>query len=397
MSGRGRAFVTSTALIAVLVSLLAVAVVHTPASATPAPRDRVGNYTPAAGAKFNNPLGTQAQQRRLFRHLNRTIKSVPRKGTIRIAVFSFADPNTSQALIKAYQRGVRVKLIFAGNNVYPPMRQVQKVLGSDATKKSYAVFCSNSCRGTVGQMHAKYFSFSRAGKARYITMVGSNNLTKHNAKRQWSDLYTVTNNKTYFSAFKPWFAQLRKDTTVTSPYLEKTVGTHRIWITPVDLTATTDPLLTSLSSIRCEVPLGEIDPDSPTPDVVVPTRLRIATHAWNGDRGVVLARRVAELQGQGCAVQVFYYDIGSGSAVRSILTNAGVAMNPGATPGVHTHHKLLIISGAVDGQLSTTRVITGSQNWSTRALARDDIILQISDPATSAAYVAAFDRMWRIG
>ncbi len=327
-----------------LVALLATALGTAPATGAPSPRDRVLNYTPPAGVKFNNPIGTQAQQRRLFRHLNRTIKSVPRRGTIRIAVFSFADEKTSQALIKAYQRGVRVKLVFAGNNVYPPMKAVQRVLGSNPTKKSYAIFCSSSCRGTLGQMHAKYFAFSRAGKARHITMIGSNNLTKHNAERQWSDLYTVTNDEAFYTAFKPWFSQLRKDTTVPAPYVQKQVGRHRIWITPLDLTVATDPLLEAMSTIRCQVTMGEIDAQSPTPDEVVATRLRIATHAWNGDRGVALARRVAELQGQGCAVQVFYYDIGSGSSVRSILTEAGVVLNPGTISGVHTHHKLMIIS-----------------------------------------------------
>ncbi len=42
-------------------------------------------------------------------------------------------------------------------------------------------------------------------------------------------------------------------------------------------------------------------------------------------------------------------------------------------------------------------MITGSQNWSSRALPRDDVILQIDEESTGAAYVAAFDRMWRIG
>jgi PLD-like domain len=246
-------------------------------------------------------------------------------------------------------------------------------------------------------MHAKYFAFSRAGKARYITMVGSNNLTQYNAEHQWSDLYTVTNDEPYFKAFKPWFSQLSKDTPVAAPYLHKQVGAHQIWVTPLDLTVNVDPLLTTMSTIRCQVPMGELDPDSPTPDAVVATRLRIATHAWNGNRGVALANRVAELQDQGCLTQVFYYDIGSGSSVRTILAEAGVAMNPGTVPGVHTHHKLMIISGAVDGELSTTRVVTGSQNWSNRALPRDDIILEIAEDSTGAAYIAAFDRMWRIG
>lgn len=367
-----------------------------PAPVPAAVAPRFGDYTPAAGALFNNPLGTQAQQRRLFRHMIRTIRSVPPRGTIRIAVFSFADKATSRALIAAYRRGVRVKLIFAGHKVYPPMARVRKVIGSDTSERSYVVLCDRSCRGTGGQMHAKFFSFSRAGKARHITMVGSNNLTKFNAEHQWSDLYTVKNNEAYFRAFQGWFAQLKRDTPVTSTFIRKELPGRRVSITPVDLELTTDPLLDAMASIGCEVPMGDLDPESPTPEVMVPTRVLISTHAWNGTRGVSLARRVAELHQAGCAVQVFY-GVGLGGTVSAILTNNGVPMTGGVTPGVNTHQKLLIVSGAVDGQLATTRVLTGSHNWSTRALGRDDVLVEISNGAVGLQYVTAFDRMWRKG
>ena len=365
-----------------------------PASAAGAPR--VGHYTPEAGALFNNPLGTQAQQRRLFRHMIRTIRSVPPRGTIRIAVFSFADKVTSRALIAAYRRGVRVRLIFAGHKVYPPMERVRREIGSDISERSFVVLCDRSCRGVAGQMHAKFFAFSRAGKARHITMVGSNNLTKFNAEQQWSDLYTETNNEDYFKAFKGWFGQLKRDIPVASTFIRKELPGHRVSITPIDLAQTTDPLLDAMESVRCEVTMGELDPESLTPEVVVPTRVLISTHAWNGTRGVSLARRVAELNQAGCAVQVFY-GVGLGGAVSAILTNSAVTMSGGVTPGVNTHQKLLIVSGAIDGALATTRVVTGSHNWSTRALGRDDVIVEISEESVGLQYVSAFDRMWRKG
>ena len=365
-----------------------------PTSAAGAPR--VGHYTPEAGALFNNPLGTQAQQRRLFRHMIRTIRSVPPRGTIRIAVFSFADQATSRALIAAYRRGVRVRLIFAGHKVYPPMERVRREIGSDISERSFVVLCDSSCRGVAGQMHAKFFAFSRAGKARHITMVGSNNLTKFNAEQQWSDLYTETNNEDYFKAFKGWFGQLKRDIPVASTFIRKELPGHRVSITPIDLAQTTDPLLDAMESVRCEVTMGELDPESLTPEVVVPTRVLISTHAWNGTRGVSLARRVVELNQAGCAVQVFY-GVGLGGAVSAILTNNAVPMSGGVTPGVNTHQKLLIVSGAIDGSLATTRVVTGSHNWSTRALGRDDVIVEISEESVGLQYVSAFDRMWRKG
>ena len=386
-----------TVLLTTLIAGSGVALPASMAVAAPKP-DRVGNYTPPAGAKFNNPLGTPRQQRRLFRHVIRSIKSTPPKSVIRIAVFSFADKETAEALIAAYRRGVKVRLVFSGNNVYPPMKSVRKVIGSDTSKSSFVVMCERSCRGSAGQMHAKYFSFSRAGKARRITMVGSNNLTNFNAERQWSDLYTVTNDQAYFKAFKPWFKQLKADVPVATPYIRKTVTDHQLSITPIDLTLNTDPLLDAMASIRCQVTKGELDPASPTPDAVVRTRVLISTHAWNGTRGVALAERVAQLAVEGCAVQVIYAPgDGFGDGVRTILTDAGVPMSSGTHKGYHTHQKLLIVSGAVDGELETTRVLTGSQNWSTRALGRDDIMVEIDDDAIAARYISAFERMLRIG
>jgi phosphatidylserine/phosphatidylglycerophosphate/cardiolipin synthase-like enzyme len=89
--------------------------------------------------------------------------------------------------------------------------------------------------------------------------------------------------------------------------------------------------------------------------------------------------------------------VGYGPAVNSILANAGVPVSAGTHPGVHTHQKLLVISGGFDAVPRTTRVVTGSSNWSDRALNRDDIVVQIDDDAVGAQYVANFDYMWLYG
>ena len=169
-------------------------------------------YAPRTGALFNNPLGGFQDRRRLFIHIRRSISSVPSGGAVRIAVMSFADKRIADALVAAYERGVRVKLIFAGANVYPPMQRMMDVLGRDTSKRSFAITCEASCRGTRGQMHAKYFAFSRTtGGSQYVTMVGSNNLTAHNSDEQWSDLYTVQGDQQYYRAYNKWFRQLKRN------------------------------------------------------------------------------------------------------------------------------------------------------------------------------------------
>ena len=200
--------------------VLAASLSIAPAAAAPAPAP--GGYTPTTRAMFNNPLGSELAQRRLVRHLVRSVDSTPRGGTIRWAVYSFADGAAADALLRAHQRGVSVRLLFAGKNVYPPMRRVQKALGSNPRARSFAIFCDKSCRGTRGEMHAKFFSFSRVGRAKQVVMVGSNNLTRHNTDEQWSDLFTVADGGAYFTVLRDWFEQAKYDRAVADPYIDKT-------------------------------------------------------------------------------------------------------------------------------------------------------------------------------
>ncbi|GAW50424.1 uncharacterized protein (Precursor) [Nocardioides sp. PD653-B2] len=369
-----------------------------PASSAPGapaakPTARVSGYLPPAGPNFNNPTGTPAQQRKLLRQVIRTTNSAPSGSTIRMAVFSFGDPRTADALLAAYHRGVIVKLVFAGENVYPAMARLRDGIGTDTTKASYVVICQNSCRGEKGQMHAKYFSFTRAGAARWVTMVGSVNLTQYNALDQWNDLYTRVGDKPYFRAYGRWFGQLKDDRPVARAYLHKATAAADIRMTPLDLKVDTDPIADALAKVRCEVTMGELDPDSKTPDEVVATDIFISTHAWGEERGKRIAWQVVRLREAGCRVQVFY-GTGMGAAVRSILTNNGAQLRKGHTPGIRTHQKVLIVDGAFGDDLDTVRAWTGSQNWSDKAAKRDDLIVQINDPADAQRYADRFAWMW---
>lgn len=379
-----------------LAPLLAAGLV-VPASSAARATETPDAYAPQTGALFNDPLGGFEDQRRLFMHVRRSISSVPPGGAVRIAVMSFADKRIADALVAAYQRGVRVKLIFAGANVYPPMQRMKDVLGGDTSARSFAITCDKSCRGTTGEMHAKYFSFSRtAGGSQYVTMVGSNNLTEHNATEQWSDLYTVEGDQKYYRAYNDWFRQLKHDTPVEQQYVRKFVGQNQISITPVDLSVNEDPIRTAFSRVRCEVTRGELDPDADNPDEVVATRIRIGAHAWNGERGKTIARDVAALTRNGCITQVFY-GVGTGPAVRAILTQAGATLTNGTHKGIHTHEKMMVIKGAYGHHLDTIRVWTGSHNWSDRSPGRDDLIVYTKNQSVGEDYIAGFKHMWRTG
>lgn len=380
---RNRPHLVTALLAALLLAAPALPGGTSEAAAAPAP----DSYAPSTGALFNNPTGREVARRRLFRHIIRTVDSVPPRGTIRFAVYSFADKATADALLRAHARGVSVKLIFSGKNVYKPMTRMRKALGSNPRADSFAIFCEKSCRGSEGQMHAKFFQFSEAGGVPKITMVGSNNLTRHNAEDQWSDLYTVVRSRRVFRIHRKWFGQLRWDRPVKQPYVRTMAGRHLVQITPVapDSLAK-DPLYRALSSIGCRGGREQ----------KFRTRIRIATHAWNEDRGRALAHKVAKLKGAGCRIKVVY-GVGVGPGVRMILEDAGVRMTNGTHRGVHTHEKLLIVHGTVGGKPNRIRVWTGSHNWSDPAFRRDDLLLRINRKFVGRQYVKAFEHMWANG
>ncbi len=350
----------------------------------------VGTYTPVTGAIFNRPVGTAAEQRRIFTHVNRTIDSAPAGSTIRIAVFSFSEKVTADKLLAAKRRGVHVQLVFDDHTISAQMKRLRAALGKNPGARSFVVYCHRSCRGSGGNMHDKIFTFSKAGSAENITMIGSNNMTAYNATRQWSDIYTIVNDPAMYFTVSGVFDQLKTDRARSRSYYQADINSYEAQFYPyANATQYVDPLYLALSKVACT---GA----APGTGVNGQTLVRLSQHAWNGNRGVYLAQKVAELQSQGCVVQVVY-GVGVGTTVRSILTRAGVQMRANSHRGIRTHQKILTVSGVYDGRPDAQVVFTGSSNWSDGALKRDETVLRISDPAAYAQYAQNFEDIWANG
>ena len=356
----------------------------TPAAAT------AGTYTPVTGATFNRPVGTAAEQRRIFTHVNRTIDSAPAGSTIRIAVFSFSEKATADKLLAAKRRGVNVELVFDDHTISSQMKRLRAALGKNPASRSFVVYCHLSCRGTGGNMHDKIFTFSKAGSAENITMIGSNNMTAYNATRQWSDVYTIANDPAMYFTVSGVFDQLKLDKARPRSFYQSDINGYEAQFYPyANATKYVDPLYLALSKVTCT---GA----APGTGVDGATLVRLSQHAWNGNRGIYLAQRVAELRSQGCFVQVIY-GVGVGTTVRSILTNAGVQMRANSKRGIRTHQKVLSVGGVYDGKPDAQVVFTGSSNWSDGALKRDETVLRISDPVAYGQYTQNFEDIWNNG
>lgn len=397
--------VTRRSVVVALVAGVAMALLLTtgrPAARPDAlPAAGVSGWTPSTGAVFNRPVGTSAEQRAVLAQVNRAIDATPRGATIRIAVFSFADKPTATRLIDAHERGVRVQLIFNAHEVYSQQTRLQKALGTNRNKGSFAYFCDRSCRGEKGQMHQKTFLFSKVGSAERVVMVGSNNMTRNNVVNQWSDLYTVVDDPALYWTFEGMFEQLRADRPLARPFIDSTVNEYGATFFPhPGSSQSDDPVYDALSSIEClgaaagfGTETGQDADGDGLPDRV--TKVRIAQHAWNGLRGRYLAQKVADLHRSGCDVKVML-GVGAGKVVKTVLSNQGVPTNYGATTK-KTHQKLMFVSGVVSGDPAATLVWTGSHNWSDLALKRDDVFMRIDSPEALAQYDANFEDMWANG
>ncbi len=394
---------TRRSMIVALVAGLALALLMStkPVQTVPASQ-RLLDYTPVTGATFNRPVGTTAEQRAIFTHINNSIDATPPGATIKFAVYSFAEKATATRLINAYQRGVNVQLIFNAHTVYPQEQRLQAALGKNPAKRSFAMFCDNSCRGDKGNMHQKVFLFSKAGQAENIVMVGSDNMTRNNAVNQWSDVYTVAGDAAMYFTYSGVFDQMKLDRPQLTQHIAATINGYGPEFYPYPrVTQANDPLYLALSKITC---LGAADGfgtettvDSDGDGVMDRvTKLRLSQHAWNGDRGIYLAQKVAELKRSGCDVKVIY-GVGIGRVVKNTLIRAGVPMSAGTVKGKRTHQKVFFVSGVYDGDPASTHVWTGSHNWSDGALRRDDAVLEVSTPEAFAQYDANFEDIWANG
>ena len=353
------------------------------------------SFTPHTGATFNKPYGTRAQQRRIFVLVNRTIDAVPRGGTIKIAVFSFTEKATADALLRARARGVRVRIIFDDHKIYKQEARLRRDIGKNPNARSFVLDRHHACRGTEGDMHDKIFLFSQAGGARDISMVGSNNMTHFNATSEWSDVYTMANRPAMYLSYSHLFATLKAGqahpkAATRSSFYRVLHGRYKAWFFPdPGVSRALDPVLTILSQVSCS---GA----APGTGVSGHTLVRISMHAWYGARGYAIAQKVAGLRQSGCNVQVIP-GATMGSTIRSTLRNAKVALATIRHPSKRTHQKVLQVSGHFGHDTSARLIFAGSHNWSNRGLQCDDNILRIDDPAAYRQYASNFRLIWHHG
>jgi phosphatidylserine/phosphatidylglycerophosphate/cardiolipin synthase-like enzyme len=369
---------------------------------------------------FNNPVGTDAEQRAIVNRIIELIEGSPAGARIRVAMYYADDPAIPTALVAAKNRGVSVQVIFshkqvegaAGSGTDTVWSQLAAGLGTTKSAASWVMTCPAD-RGCVGTLqlgsttainHNKFFLFSSTGGTANVVVQSSANL--HNGRdgtKGYNNAVILPGHDTVFAAYEGYFGDLAA-LRANNNYYDTgrppvTEGDAKIHFYPRASSASNvyrdpseDTMYTVLDHIDCfgNTSVGTSDNHR--------TIIRVNQHILSRP---YLATKLVELDAAGCYVEVVEnYAEGNDLATESL--NTLMARTSSAYNGVvvryycpddpvWTHSKYLLVEGKYFGVPDRKVVWTGSANWSTNSLRQsDETILQLEDSTVFAQYLSNF-------
>lgn len=260
--------------------------------------------------------------------------------------------------------------------------------------ESYVTRCRASCRGRGGNMHTKFYAFSRTGGADDVVMVSSSNLNRAGGALGWNDMYTMVGVGRTFEFYKKIHLQMTDDQDInTRRAAENRVaeGPYLSRFFPLDgARKAQDPTLQDLNKIRCRSAFGR-------------TRINISMFFWAGSRGEYLATKLLNLASAGCRVSIIYgapsikiaARLRAAAKARRInLYDSRWDFNNDGYNEIRTHSKYVLVKGTFAGDRSARLVMTGSQNWVAGSLSRgDESTLNIAKASAYNDYLANWNKI----
>ncbi len=366
-------------------------------------------YSPDGGAIFNHPMGTERQKSALMTHVDRAIDHTPRGAEILIATYYLDRETSVNKLIAAHRRGVHVKVAMDGDGdgstdtISGAAQRLRQVLNRVPSNPSHFVACRGSCRGGSDSrnMHSKFFAFSKSGTATNVVMLSSANLNRGGMYLGWNDLFTINNKPAIYAKFAKIHSEMLQDTRAAVMYQADSFGPYTTRFFPGPAAGPTiDPTRRDLRQVRCNGANGGAGRSGRT-------AINVSMFYWGKTRGMLLARRLVELQRQGCIVTIIYgaptRDVST--LLRRVAKNTGLTLydsrydrNLDGQVDMRTHAKYLLINGNYKGDSSSWHVTTGSQNWSGGSLTGgDEVTLSIDSRLAYSQYMGNFNDVRRMG
>lgn len=395
------------------------------------------------------PYGTQTQRYEIIRRIERAIEATPRavegqpRPEILISTYLLDRRASVAALIAACERGVSVRVIMDEGIGTGISKRLIQALNSDnvddadgdgvadaeptsgpcgaplpgsrqrrATQqptrltdrqarrsvdvpsgesvtwggdRSYVTVCTGTCRGGKGNMHSKFFAFSRTGRASNVITVSSSNLNRGGALNGWNDSYTMVNRPASYQVYRQVHREMTADRRTDGTLTEIVDGPFTSRFFPIRRGGmANDPTLKDLNRIRCRSDFGR-------------TKIFISMFFWEGVRGEYLADKVLGLARDGCKVSII---LGAPSIAiaqrlraaaregRIVLWDSRTDVNGDGDRELRTHCKYVLVKGAYGGDRSSFQVMTGSMNWGNGSLTRsDETSLNIARRSAYAEYL----------
>lgn len=365
------------------------------------------------GAVFNQPHDDGNGDDRIHRHIVCLIEGAPAGSKIRVATYHFAHRNIVDALIEAHDRGVKVK-ILTDRGVYgdahdrPFYDKMRSELGTDKQAESWIALCpgtgtdDDADRACIGdaKMHNKFLSFSETHGVPNVTFLTSSNLEDDRAvngegnnsgTNMWNSGYAAANDFPLHDHFDKYFDVLSADAPTDPDYYHtnppEPIGNYRVFHSPRE---TGNTALDVLGEVECHGNnSGGTNPGNRT-------IVRVAMWAINRGAGTDIAKRLWELDNEGCYVDIVANDIDDGESgpLRTLLRKPQLTevgnwtnyhgpeareFNSDQPHGLH--EKNLLIDGNFEGKPDRKVVFTGSYNFTNRSVVQnDETWLQINDP-----------------
>ena len=373
------------------------------------------------GAKFNNPM-IPKDRFVIERHILRAIRNTPRGEKITISAYSLDRQVFADELIRAHNRGVKVKVLLNDHLVPNAQVRIQRVLGHNTKKSSFLKRCKSGCRADENEynnLHSKFYLFSRTGRNRNVVMLGSQNMTLNAVRWQWNDLWTTVGKTTLYDQFMALFNDMRPDWDKRRATYEFCDGglvcpagdlqKYHTFVFPRHTTKNNDVVLDILNNVQCVYTVPE--------GYQKRTKLRLSMHTMRGNRGNYIADKLRELYAQGCDLRVnyglmgFYTKQHIGAPTdrgRVPLRSTGFNLKedePTVDPDTeepmpenierYTHQKYFVLQGSYKGNIDSNMVWTGSTNWSSLGTPQDEILFTMHGRGNVRDYLKNFDLMWQ--
>lgn len=361
-----------------LIGLLGV----TPTATAAAPayvRTTVGGYL--TYAHFANPDTHNGRDETIINEVKRLIDSTPAGETIRGNIYSLSVDRIAQALRDAQTRKVKVVISLDQQNDNDDESAVTYI--RQLTNHHFCTGPGQACISNDGSSiaHAKYYTFSKtldpAGAARTnVSWFGSANMTYGSGSDQFNNAITVYGDPALFAGLNKFADAMYNQSYRGTNFYDSASGrgyylgaAASAYASP-EAAGETDTIVTRLNDMtgdsQCQLRIGM---------------------AFVNDSRPELVKLVKTFRSKGCRVWMVVGSengkIHMDSDVYKELSGAGVKIRRAAKGNLHD--KFFLAYGKF-GSAYQYKVYTGSQNWSSSALSRNDELFVKMAPETESSH-----------